>query len=770
MIFVNVCLNRPEFESQSKNQLESKVTVPKIKDLYLKKMLKWDIIDYVKRLKEITSLKKMERPKNNKFIKVDGFDPANNEGTSKSIECTLILVEGLSAKTFAVQGIQSGAFGKKGRDWFGIYPLRGKLLNVRNAKTTSITKNKVISNIITILGISTSKDYTKEENYKTLRYGRVMMLCDADVDGIHITGLIQNLFHFMYPTILKREQPFLTSMQTPIVKVFIGKKELVFYNEDVYKEYEKKHKNVKNKYYKGLGSSSQKDIKEVFGKKLINFKLDNTTDNDMDKVFNKNCSDQRKQWLVQDSKYGNINWTNDSTIEEIKEISMSHYLNNEVKKFSISDCQRSIPHIMDGLKESQRKVLYACFLKNLNYKGKTLKVAQLAGFVAEKTAYHHGEQNLYDTITRMANDYVGSNNIPYLYRDGQFGTRIENGKDAANARYIFTKLDRLTRLLFKQEDDELLEHVIDDGDEVEPINYVPIIPTVLVNGCSSGIGTGWSSSIPCYNPKDLIECMRAWIKNKEFPEIHPWYNNYVGEISKINDKKYSSKGVLERNSKKKNTVIVKELPIGMWTSDFKESLYTLVEKKYIKNVKNYSTPSKIDIHIIEDKCGKSCTLDNLHLFKYIHTSNMVLFTKNGIQKFNHINEILNYFCKERYELYVVRKKNMLSKLEKNIIILDNKYKFLTEIMNDTFKLFEKTTEGRVSRTIESIETELVEKKYNMTYGYDYMIKMQFRNMTKKSMDELMKEINDIKSKYEKIKSISEKKMWLNDLKYLENSI
>ena len=771
MIFVNVCLNRPEFESQSKNKLESDVKAPTIKDTDIKKILKWDIIDYVKRLKEITSLKKLERPKNNKFIKVDGFDPANNEGTSQSKDCTLILVEGLSAKTFAVQGIQSGAFGKEGRDWFGIYPLRGKLLNVRNAKTTSIIKNRVIHDIITILGISTSKDYTKEDDFKTIRYGRVMMLCDADVDGIHITGLIQNLFHFMYPTLLKRESPFLTSMQTPIVKVFLtGKKDLLFYNEELYKEYEKKHKNVKNKYYKGLGSSSQKDIREVFGKKLINFRVDSTTDDDMDKVFNKNCSDLRKEWLVQESKNGDINWNTNGNIEETQSISLSRYLNNEVKKFSINDCRRSIPHLMDGLKESQRKVLYACFLKKLNFKGKTLKVAQLAGFVAEKTSYHHGEQNLYDTITRMANDYVGSNNIPYLYRDGQFGTRIENGKDAANARYIFTKLDRLTRMLFRQEDDELLEHVTDDGVDVEPVNYVPIIPTILVNGCSSGIGTGWSSSIPSYNPKDLIQCMRAWIKNKEYPEIHPWYNNYKGEISRINDNKYVSNGVLERNIKKKNLVIVTELPIGMWTSDFKDKMYTLIEKKYIKCIKNYSTPTNINVHIMEDRCGKLCTIENLHLFKFIHTSNMVLFTKDGIRKFKNINEIMDNFCKERYELYIIRKKTMLSKIEKNIIILTNKSTFLTEIMNDTFKLFDNTDSGRVSRTIESMENEFIEKKYNMKYGYDYMIKMQFRNITKKSMDELKNEINSLKVQFEKIKSTSEKKMWLNDLKCLENSI
>ena len=144
-----------------------------------------------------------------------------------------------------------------------------------------------------------------------------------------------------------------------------------------------------------------------------------------------------------------------------------------------------------------------------------MKVAQLAGYTAEHSGYHHGEQNLYDTITKMAHSFIGSNNIPLLYRDGQFGSRINGGKDAANARYICTKLDGLTRLIFRQEDDVLLEQVVDDGDVVEPLFYVPIIPMILVNGCTVGIGTGWSSNIPCYNPIDLITAVKEWLDNGE---------------------------------------------------------------------------------------------------------------------------------------------------------------------------------------------------------------------------------------------------------------
>ena len=153
----------------------------------------------------------------------------------------------------------------------------------------------------------------------------------------------------------------------------------------------------------------------------------------------------------------------------------SDYIDTELIKFSIDDCGRSIPNIFDGLKQSQRKILYATFLKNLKPGGKSMKVVQLAGFVAEKTNYHHGEQCLFETITKMAQDFPGSNNIPYLQKDGQFGSRLSGGKDAANARYIFTKLTKLTRLIFRPEDDVLLKNVLDDGDLVEPEFYLPIL-------------------------------------------------------------------------------------------------------------------------------------------------------------------------------------------------------------------------------------------------------------------------------------------------------
>jgi DNA topoisomerase-2 len=196
-IFVVVMVINPEFESQSKHKLESpvKASVSK-KDITT--ILGWSVIDDIKRSKELGALKKLERKKKN-FVKIEGLDPANNEGSKLGHQCTLILVEGLAAKTYAVKGIDVGAFGKKGRDWFGIYALRGKVLNVRNAKTASIAKNNVIADIIKALGAQIGFNYKETEKFMSLRYGKILIITDADVDGIHISGLLQNMVHTLFP-------------------------------------------------------------------------------------------------------------------------------------------------------------------------------------------------------------------------------------------------------------------------------------------------------------------------------------------------------------------------------------------------------------------------------------------------------------------------------------------------------------------------------------------------------------------------------------------
>ena len=171
----------------------------------------------------------------------------------------------------------------------------------------------------------------------------------------------------------------------------------------------------------------------------------------------------------------------------------------------------------------------------------------MAGYVSEHGAYHHGEASLNGTIVNMAQDFVGSNNINLLSPVGQFGSRLMGGKDAASPRYIFTRLPPLTTILFNKHDTPVLPEQFEDGTKIEPKHFVPIIPMILVNG-SEGIGTGWSTSLPSYNPDDIIANIRRKMKDEELHQMTPWYKNFKGTITKVDECTYKCKGCYTTNN------------------------------------------------------------------------------------------------------------------------------------------------------------------------------------------------------------------------------
>ena len=746
-IFINCTVKNPEFTSQSKTCLSHPEINTDVKNSNISNIMKWDVINEIKNIirgKELLTLKKTESKR--KFKKIEGFDPANNAGTKKSKDCTLILCEGLSAKTYAVSGIQVGWNGKSGRDWFGAYALRGKLLNVRNANMSGISKNKEISDLVNALNLKYDIDYTDDKNFNTLNYGNVMIMTDADHDGIHIASLIINVFHFLFPSLLKRQQPFLISMQTPIIKIL--NKNLLFYRDEHYQKYinENNNQNLKIKYYKGLGTSSDKEIKETFGKYVISFIEDQNTDKTINLVFNNKLADDRKEWMT--------NYKPICPPENIRQMCISDYFNTEQIKFSISDCARSLPNVYDGMKESHRKIMYGILKKDSK---SSIKVAQLAGYIAEITNYHHGEQNLFETITKLAQDFPGSNNIPYLIKDGQFGTRLAGGKDAANARYIFTKLSNITRLIFPKDDDILLDYVIDEGETVEPKYYIPIIPTILVNGCKAGIGTGWSTSIPSYNPKDLIICIKDWLNKKTITEIKPYYRGFTGNIKKISDTKYETSGIFTKIG---NKCSITELPIMTWTDKQKEYYESLLENKKIKSLKNYSTPEKVHFDIVENE-NMECNLDTLKLTSTLSTSNMVLFTDNmKLKKYKSINQIIDDFCNKRYNLYYKRRESIILNLEKQLNDLKQKHKFIYLVVNDKIIIFRQKEDDIINK--------LVEFKFESKDGnYNYLLNININKFTQTYIDKLEKDIKLTQIELERIINKSPKDMWLEELDNLQ---
>lgn len=783
-LIITCVLPNPQFSSQEKEKLESpKPLDVKVKTTEINKVNKWSVmfdIENIIKSKEMLVLKKSEKKKKG-FVKINGYDPANLSGTKKSSECYLILCEGLSAKTYAVAGIQKGVYDKKGRDYMGILSLTGKCLNVRNANTAMISKNKVITNLIQALGLQYNMDYTDDKNFETMNYGRVILLTDSDVDGIHISGLIMNFFHSLFPSLLERKSSFLVSMATPIVRVFQKSGDLLFYDENRFKSFATQQtKSFKSKYYKGLGTTKSEDVPDTFGEKMIEYLNDDKTTVTINKVFHKNFTDDRKRWMEAfDSNRGKSL----DDFGKVTEMNMSDFLDHEVVKFSMNDCGRSIPNLFDGFKESQRKVFYAMRKKNLAFNKQSLKVAQLGGYVAEHTNYHHGEQNLFDTIIKMASEYPGSNNIPLLYRDGQFATRLNN-EDAASPRYIYTKFESITPYIFREEDDILLDYVEDDGEVVEPKYYVPIIPMILVNGCT-GIGTGWSCNVPCFNPLDLIDCIKIWLENEGkvliedngisaslLPELIPWYRGFEGEIKKLETNRFITSGIIVKDdsvSKKKkkneNKVTVTELPVGLWTDKFKEQCEDLLADKKIKALLNYSTQKKVNFVITEAEDGINLTMNTLKLQSTLATSNMVLFDEKGKIKKYTVDEIIADFCVLRYGLYEKRRLKMLEVLTGNMKHIANKVRFITEIIEDKFdimnvpemEIVKKLVDGGYDREKSGEDDE------NQKGGYDYLLKLNVRNFTAEKVENLKKDLASIQETIKTIEGTNAKKMWLSDL-------
>jgi DNA topoisomerase-2 len=562
-------------------------------------------------------------------------------------------------------------------------------------------------------------------------------------------------------------------MNTPILKANKSNQTLMFYNDGEYEEWKNSNdiKGWKIKYYKGLGTSTGKEFQEYFQqKKIVGFEHNGKASDDaIDMVFNKKRADDRKEWLEDYDRESYID-TNKPTV------SYEDFISKELIHFSKYDCDRSIPNLMDGLKTSLRKILFAAFKKNLTTE---IKVAQFTGYVSEHACYHHGEASLNGAIVGMAQNFVGSNNINLLVPSGQFGTRLQGGNDSASERYIFTLLNRITRSIFPAMDDNILKYLNDDGTSVEPIFYAPIIPMILING-SKGIGTGFSTDIMSYDPLQVI----GYLKSKLSSEVYnldfvPYYEGFQGTIEKISDFKFLIKGRYEKVAPDK--IRVTELPVGYWTENFKEHLESLIEpgqdkegKKITPIVKDYDDMSKdtnIDFTITLQK-GKVEELEATSadhncngiekLFKLYTTNtntNMHLFDANDkLKKYEKVEEIIDDYFETRLQMYQIRKDYMINALEKELILLSNKAKYIRENLDGTIDLRKKKKE-QVIQMLEAKGYDIIEDDTE----YKYLTKMPMDSVTDENVEKIFKEQGAKTVELETIKSTTINQMWSFEL-------
>jgi DNA topoisomerase-2 len=474
-----------------------------------------------------------------------------------------------------------------------------------------------------------------------------------------------------------------------------------------------------------------------------------------------------------------------------KKVSYTNFINDELIHFSNADNIRSLPHLIDGFKPSQRKILYSCIKRNLKDE---IRVAQLAGYVSEHAGYHHGEASLNGAIISMAQNFVGSNNINLLKPVGQFGSKLLGGKDAASPRYIHTYMEDIVAKIFRKEDVSLLKHVDDDGDIVEPVYYLPVVPLLAING-SLGIGTGYSTDIPPHNPKDIVCLIRhrlqGSVETLEERPLDPWWFGFKGTTHRKDEHTWITKGVYTLDDDKK-TVTITELPVGTWTKDYKaflDEVCQLDEKKAKKGgdanpvldaTDTYGLKGFDDLYNDIDvkfvlyftQEGYDTIRDNHEKFEKQFklttswkTTNMTCFnTDFSIVKYKTIGCILEAFIEKRLPMYEERRLSLLEALTTQIEELDAKRRFIQAILDDRLILQKKSDEDIVSNLKEcNIPPLSCPDKPDEYDSYEYVLKMRIDRVKHSAVIELDKQIKEKHDEITVLEGETASSLWMHDL-------
>jgi DNA topoisomerase-2 len=660
-----------------------------------------------------------------------------------------------------------------GRQKYGVFPLRGKLMNVCDVSADKIAANEEISNLKKILGLQSGRTYTSTAD---LRYGRIMAMTDQDTDGTHIRGLLFNLFLRQWPSLLKLDG-FMTAMLTPIVKAVHvrTKEELAFYNISDFEAWRSANAEAggwRTKYYKGLGTSTPAEAREYFKKmRIVAYRWDDATSADaLGLSFDKKRADDRKAWLQTYRAEQTLDYGKD-------DVSYREFVDLDLKHFSNYDVLRSIPSAIDGLKVSQRKALFGCFKRNLKDE---VKVAQLAAYVSEHSAFHHGEASMQGTIIGLAQDFVGSNNVNVLQPVGQFGSRLAGGSDHASPRYIHTHLTPVARALYVAVDDVVLKRAVDDDNNpVEPKHYVPVLPMVLING-AAGIGTGYSTNVPCHNPHDVAASLRALIDSvnpmtEPLPDLKPWFRGFTGAIEADGDKlRLRSRGILKRTGNLELTV--SELPLGMWTEDFKEALEAFIEKRpeakgYVNRstdatvcfIVTFSNKDALDGLLAQEPSGSGLTKLEMELKmtgnrSLLSTSNMHLFNGDGqIRKYDTVNDIMRDFFSVRLAAYEARKAAQLEAMCHDALVLEQKVAFLGLVTGGDLQLHQRDSGNELDAELESHGLARIDGSYKFLLG------MAMSSMTRDRKAALEAELVVKRAAIVDLEGRSARQLWNGDI-------
>jgi DNA topoisomerase-2 len=779
LLFVNSTIVNPSFDSQTKETLTTPATKfgshfkpsPKLSE----SLVKIGLLDEAQNILDAKAVKDAKKTDGTKKKTIRGMPKlvdALHAGTSKSSQCTLILTEGDSAATSAISGLKV-----VGRELWGVFPLRGKLLNVRDISQEKFSKNEELTAIKKILGLEQRKKYNDS---KSLRYGRIMVMADQDLDGSHIKGLLMNLFHAEWPDLMKSN--FICSLATPLLKATKKNTILSFYTSQEFDKWKIQQadgfKNWNLKYYKGLGTSTPEEAQEWFRNlHEIKYVFDKETDENFSLAFNKKRADDRKKWL---SNYD----PKRAVVMKDSMVDYSSFIHDELIHFSNGDNIRSLPSVNDGFKPSQRKILFGCLKRNLKAE---VRVAQLAGYVSEHASYHHGEASLNMAIISLAQTFVGANNINLLAPVGQFGSRLLGGKDSASPRYIHTHLEPIVEKIYRKEDACILKHIDDDGTIVEPETYYPIVPMLVINGCV-GIGTGFSTDVPPHDPNDILNLLKERLTGKRDTlnniALRPYWLGFKGAVQHSDNGVWITKGQYTFDDAKK-MVSVTELPVGTWTTDYKEFLEEMCntndkesKKPILRNYEDLYNHVDIRFDLYLEPDYYDDAKDNQYEFEKRfklastwRTTNMVAFTKDmKIKKYDCVGNIIEEYYIERLVKYEERRKKEIDTLKREAMEADAKARFLTGVLNDTIDLRRKSDEQIVQIMKKHDLPPLSEtKNVDSVDSYEYLLRLRIDRVKASAIEDAEKAVMKAQEMLKKLEETTAVSMWLNELEEFELS-
>ncbi len=777
--FVNSTIVNPSFDSQTKETLTTPVTkfgsAFKISDAFIARLSKegglFEEANAVLSEHESRKAKKTDGKRVSRIVGIPKLEDAFFAGKGKeSASCTLILTEGDSAATMAIAGLTV-----VGRERYGVFPLKGKSLNVRDATAVQKNDNKELVAIKKIVGLKDKMVYT---DLSELRYGRIMIMTDQDVDGSHIKGLIINMIHSEWPELLRLG--FICSLMTPLIKATRrGFDTLSFYSASEYDRWLSASSSGKGwtiKYYKGLGTSVSSEAREYFkSMNLVRFKWDDLSNDSIDLAFNKKRSNDRKAWLQSYDCNRVLNIPAGGA-----DVNFTDFVNDELIHFSNASNIRAIPHVMDGFKPSQRKILWAAIKRRLTTE---IKVAQLGGYVSEHAAYHHGEKSLEETIVGMAQNFVGSNNLNLLLPVGQFGTRYRGGEDSSASRYIFTALTPIYSTLFRKADDESLTMMTDDGQTIEPEYYMPVIPMLLVNG-SSGIGTGYATTVLPYSPRDLVAALRARLRGDVSDltdhTLVPWWDGFRGSVS-VSGTTVKTRGLYTFMDDDTNRVHITELPVGTWTQSYKTQIDELISdpkpgtsRTVLEYDTTKSTDTIVDIWLTLDPEyfheARTFPVEFEKKFGLVNsfsTNNMVAFNcDNVIQRFASVGEIMETFFMKRIGCYVSRKKNELARLDATIVEIDAQTRFVQAVVDGTL-VVANAEDDVLFAAMKALGLPLLSSSNEDLRGYEYLLRMRVDRLKAKAVIDLKADLAKIQAERDSLNSKTAEQIWLEELDAFE---